>query len=461
MLKIKSIEFTKNVYDESMSHQIFSVANVYFSNYEPIIGALLYWRENKDQKPFTQEDEYKFFYDLSQTQFYASVKFPKYCTLSKDERQELAYILIEQRACAGSYSVSTNKAAAQVLQIPKLHKELEFPEQFDTAHFKSIFNAQYDSEINEITERYPFYTKSFIKEYVKWSMLTCKGHPENIKRFMPHIQMTQVCYQNPYLTESFLLDNLSNIDWAALQYNLPTLDRMTKAFRIYLLEQLKVLNATVQIELEQEPARFIEDVDFYVEDRIFYLEPEDDDRLLDAYFLYFEYDLGRNKWPGAEHLVKEIPSLACQLFDFDGDRKLTNKEMDEKFANYDANQMALFIGGCEQHWLNRYKKQIDWTTVCELNPHLTDDFIDAHLAFIDFNALANNTQCHVTSKFINKHFKKLSTQAASPLVLRLLNEELYETHKSELKLSEKLLVANEHILSERQMDFLESLLENE
>lgn len=61
MLKIKKIEFIKAVYDESLSHNIFSIANVYFSNYPPILGALIYWKKNNSRSEFTREGEYKFF----------------------------------------------------------------------------------------------------------------------------------------------------------------------------------------------------------------------------------------------------------------------------------------------------------------------------------------------------------------------------------------------------------------
>ena len=138
---------------------MFSVANITFKNYEPIHGALLFWQENKNEKSFTDEDEYKFFYDVSQTKYYASVKFPKYCRLTRDQKQELAYILLEQRGCIGSYSFMTNKASANVFKVHQLFKKLQFPAQFDTAHFKTIFNAQYDNEVEMLQNTYPFYTQ--------------------------------------------------------------------------------------------------------------------------------------------------------------------------------------------------------------------------------------------------------------------------------------------------------------
>lgn len=61
MLKIKQIDFIKAVYDDSMSHNIFSIANITFSNYEPIHGALLYWCRNSTNGEYTAEGDYKFF----------------------------------------------------------------------------------------------------------------------------------------------------------------------------------------------------------------------------------------------------------------------------------------------------------------------------------------------------------------------------------------------------------------
>ena len=45
-------------------------------------------QEHDEDDLYTDEDEYKFFYDVAQTNFFASVKFPKYCTLTKAQKQE-------------------------------------------------------------------------------------------------------------------------------------------------------------------------------------------------------------------------------------------------------------------------------------------------------------------------------------------------------------------------------------
>ena len=152
MLKICEINFIKNVYDESLSHQIFSVCNVFFTNAEPIYGALLYWQENQEDDLYTEEDEYKFFYDVAQTNYFASVKFPKYCTLTKAQKQELTFILLEQRGFIGSYSLETNKNAAKVLQIRKLFNKLVFPKQFRPQHFKNFFHLISDAEVERFLE---------------------------------------------------------------------------------------------------------------------------------------------------------------------------------------------------------------------------------------------------------------------------------------------------------------------
>lgn len=61
MLKIKNIEFIKTVYDESLSHNIFSIANIQFSNYPPINGALLYWKKTRHALNLLQKAIISFF----------------------------------------------------------------------------------------------------------------------------------------------------------------------------------------------------------------------------------------------------------------------------------------------------------------------------------------------------------------------------------------------------------------
>lgn len=457
MLKISKIEFIKNVFDESLSHHVFSVANISFSNYEPIYGALLFWQENKDDSMFTKHGEYKFFYDMGETKYYASVKFPKYCKLTRDQKQELAYILLEQRGAIGSYSFETNKNAANVLQIHRLYRQLSFPDEFDSVHFKYVFQAQYDSELEQFQAEHPFYTKQFIKDYVKWMELICQAHPSHFEKYIEKVQMTQLCYQNEYLTEAFILRHLSNIDWSTLQYNLPVLDRLSKSFKKYMLKQLQD-EEILQIDLQTSPNKFIEDQSFYHEERVIYLPQDEEDQLVNGPFYFFSYDRGRYIWPGSEHMIKSIPSFASQLYDIYGDRKLTNKEMDRLFEVFSVEQQYLFETSCELHWLNRYKNQMNWTNICELNPHLNDEFIEKHLKYIDFEALAKNTQIILSAQFVEKHVLKLKKPTITPLLLAHLTEELYIKYKHSIPLHLVDIKDYEQSLSIEQIELIERLL---
>ena len=456
MLKISKIEFKKNVFDESLSHHIFSVANITFSNYEPIYGALLFWQENKEDTMFTKQGEYKFFYDMAETKYYASVKFPKYCKLTRDQKQELAYILLEQCGAIGSYSFETNKNAANVLQIHRLYRQLTFPAEFNSDHFKYVFQVQYDSELELFQAEHPFYSTQFIQSYVKWMELVCLAHPSHFEKYIDKVQMTQVCYQNDYLTESFLLKHLSNIDWSTLQYNLPVLDRLSKSFKMYLLKQIKD-EEIQQIDIQMTPNKFIEDRDLYHDERVIYLPREEEDELVNGPFHFFSYDRGRYIWPGSEHMIKGIPSFASQLYDIYGDKKLSNKEMDELYEAFSVEQRYLFETSCELHWLNRYKDQMNWKNICELNPHLNDVFIDKHLKYIEFDALAKNTQISLSSQFFEKHVFKLKKPTITPLLLAHLTEELYSKYKHAIPLHLVNIKEYEQSLSVEQIELIERL----
>lgn len=460
MLKILKIEFIKNVFDESLSHHIFSIANISFTNYEPINGALLFWQENKEESMFTKQDEYKFFYDMAETKYYASVKFPKHCRLTRDQKQELAYILLEQRGAIGSYSLETNKHAANVFKIHSIYRQLAFPAEFDAEHFKFVFQAQYDGEIEQFITEHPYYSKSFIKQYVKWMELACQAHPSHFEKYIDKVQMTQLCYQNEYLTETFIMKHLSMIDWSTLQYNLPVLDRFSKSFKVYLLKQLQD-EEIKQIDIQMTPNKFIEDRDFYQDERVIYLPPEEEDQLVDGPFHFFSYDRGRYIWPGSEHMVKGIPSFASQLYDIYGEKRLTNKEMDDLYDTFSKEQRYLFETSCELHWLNRYKNQMNWTNICELNPHLNDAFIEKHLKYIDFEALAKNTQISLSTQFVEKHVLKLKKPTITPLLLAHLTEELYSKYKHSIPLHLVNLKDYEQSLSVEQLELIERLLDEQ
>ena len=459
MLKISKIEFIKSVFDESLSHHVFSVANITFSNYEPIYGALLYWQENKDDTMFTKQGEFKFFYDMAETKYYASVKFSKHCKLTRDQKQELAYILLEQRGTIGSYSFETNKGAANVLQIHRLYRQLAFPAEFKQEHFKNVFQAQYDQELKQFQAEHPFYTTQFIQSYVKWMELVCQAHPSIFEKYIDKVQMTQVCYQNDYLTEAFILKHLSTIDWSTLQYNLPVLNRLSKSFRMYLLKQLQD-EEIQQVDIQMTPNKFIEDRELYKEDEVIYLPLEEEDQLVNGPFHFFSYDRGRYIWPGSEHMIKGIPSFASQLYNIYGDKKLTNKEMDQLYEAFSEIQRYLFETSCELHWLNRYKDQMNWSHICELNPHLNDQFIEKHLKYIDFEALAKNTQISLSTQFVEKHVL-LKKPTISPLLLAHLTEELYSKYKQSIPLHLVNIKDYEQSLSVEQLELIERLLDEQ
>lgn len=460
MLKIREINFIKNVYDESMSHQIFSVANIFFTNGDPIYGALLYWKENKDDELYTEENEYKFFYDVSETAYYATVKFPKYCTLSKAQKQELTFILLEQRGFIGSYSFQTDKNDMHVFfQIDKLFKKIVFPERFNPEHFKNYFHLLSDEEILTLREDYPFYSEAFLKTYSQWMQIVCQAHPAQFIRYLDYIQFTQLSYQNPFLTEQFIINHLNKIDWVALQYNLPVLDRLSKTLRMYLLEQLKVINEPIQQDIKESPTLFVEQPNFYKNERIKYLILDEIDNGIFGPFQYFEYDLGRNIWPGSEHMVKSIPSFAGQLYDVNGERKLTNKEMDNRIEQFTPLQMYFFETTCELHWLYRYKDRVNWKNVCLYNKHLTDAFIKKHEKYIDFESLAQNSQCNLSSDLIDHYFLKLLSKKVSPLILKAMNEDLYRKHATYFKLSKHMVAKVAHLLTDDQLEFLEGLIQ--
>lgn len=458
MLKIKEITFSKNVYDESMSHQVFSTANIYFTNAEPIIGAMLYWRENKDDEAFTKQNEYKFFYDMAHTSLYAAVKFPKYCTLTTSQRQELSFILLEQRGFIGSYSFQTNKNAASVFKIHSIYKQLYFPDQFNPVHFKDYFHTLSDNETDAFLEEYPYYTKAFVKSYGEWMQLICQAHPAQFEKYINEVQMTQLSYQNPYLTEQFILTHLTKMDWSTLQYNLPVLNRLSKPFRAYIIDELVKQGAELQQDFEERALSFIENPYFYTEDHLEYLPKQGDDNGIFGPFEHFTYDLGKHQWPGAEHLVTGIPSFAAQLYDVHGDRKHSNKEMDYLYEHFTAQQRALFEQTCELHWLNRYKHKVDWFNVCKFNRHLNEHFIKKHEKWIDYKALSENTQCQLSENFIAAHVKQFVQVPFAPLVLKSLTQNLYDQIKGDFELSEAAITKAAHFLSEEQIELLESLI---
>ena len=451
MLKIKNIEFTKVVYDESLSHNIFSIANITFSNYPPIYGALLYWRKNTDENEFTAEGDYKFFYDMANITYFASVKFPKHVRLTRDQKQELAYILLEERGSVGSYSFGTHAGRKKGYSYEEVFSKLNFPEDFDVRsippYVKSVV-SKVDLEL--ILHDYPDYDPVFISEYAKWRYQTAQMHPNDLAPYMAYIDFDVICAINPYLSEGYLIEHLPKVNFEMIASNYPVLKRLSVPFRQYMYSQLDK-------SLAEELQEFLElDSDI---DPINDIQPtfDEDEELVDLEF--FEYDRGPYKWLGSEHLVKGIPSLASQLYDEFGYRRCTNKEMDTKFANYNDKQKELISYTLELHWIHRYRDQLDWKLICEYNPYLTEDFLTAHLKYVDFNALGNNTQCELSESFMDKHMNKFNHQKPVPLVIRHLTESLYLTHKDKIVVNSDLLNEYGDLLDDEQFLLLQNLLE--
>ncbi|MER2000264.1 MAG: nucleoside-diphosphate sugar epimerase [Lysinibacillus sp.] len=451
MLKIKSIEYIKVVYDESLSHNIFSIANVTFSNFEPILGALLYWRVNDNKENFTNEGDYKFYYDMANTMYYAAVKFPKHVKLSSEQKQELAYILLEERGSVGSYSFSTSRKNKS-FSIRREFYKLQFPTSFKVdmlpVYIKSIV-PQY--ELDLLAKDYPDIPRDFWESYAKWRYNAAQLHPEVLQDYIHFIDFRLICAINPMLTENFLLEQWSKIDFSMLSTNYTVLHRLSEPFKAYLYTQIEQ-NEAKELELFLEQDEPLNDE---------YLQLLDEDEVTEMDLEYFTYDLGANKWPGAEHLVKGIPSLAAQAYDAYGYRKKTNKEMDAITKGFDETQWRLASTIFDLHWLHRYKKHIDWTACSLYNPNLTESFLITHIKLVDFAALGQNVSCQLTPEFIEKYMNRFNHQQPVPLVIRHLTEQLYLQYKDTIQLNNTLLLQYGDTIDDEEFFALQALLDEQ
>ena len=445
LLKIKKIEFIKTLYDDSLTLNIFSIANITFSNYAPVNGALLYWQKNMSSVPYTKDGDYKFFYDMDNAQYFAAVKFPQDCPLTRDERQELAYILLEERGSIGTYSFVSTKPKRS-FHLKKSLNKIQFPEHFQVNDFNEfhIF-SQFDSLSESIFEQLP-YDRAFIEHYVEWCRFAVKEHPSKLISYFNYLPFRYLCYANPFISEQFLIDYLQQIDLFALQYNKTVLARLSASFKRYMIETLQIQKKPIHSDYMDQLDDFINSDIFYQSYDVTYL-PESDE-ILELDLQFFEYDRGVYKWPGSEHLIKGIPSYASQKYDRYGDKRLSNTEMDKKFAAYNDIQRQLFSANAELHWINRYRKQLDWSYVCRYNRHLTEDFLTAHVKHIDFDALGFNTFIALDSQFLTEHFNRFNHQQAIPLLICHLTERFYLEHKDQMKVDLDILY--------KYMDYIDS-----
>lgn len=445
MIKIKTIEYIKVVYDESLSHNIFSIANITFSNREPINGALLYWQRNTDEAEYTKQGDYKFFYDMANVQYFASVKFPKYTNLSKEEKQELAYILLEERGSVGSYSFSTDITSKYFADFKKQFAELSFPADFTPA-FCPLYVKQEltQMDVNLIQHDYPSYDEAFIRAYAAWRYESKYIHPEQLKPYMDYIDFHFIVATNRYLSELFLLEHFDSVNMELLAGNLPVIEKLSGAFLQHIYHVVS-----------QETAESLRD---YIDYDLTYEESvTSSDEDADAVLEYFEYDRGMYKWPGSEHLVKGIPSLRSKQYDHQGYKKRTNREMDELTKGFNDVQWKLFSACAEPHWLHRYRNVIHWASASAYNRHLTEPFIIAMQKYIDFKALGQNVHLRLSESFFDKYMAKFNHQKPQPLIIRNLTEALYLQHQATLKINYDTLMKYSHLIEEPRLQSLINL----
>lgn len=422
----------KVLYDDALAQNIFSVATITFSNYETIQGALLYWQKNDSKEPYTNEGDYKFFYDLAKAQYFAAVKFPKNCRLTPDQRQELAYILLEERGAIGTYSFLSTKPKVQ-FHIKKAFEAITFPNDFQTVHFNSLQVIRaLEATSEEIYETLP-YDRAFIDNYFNWLKLAVQLHPSKLTPYLAYIPYTYICYANPYVSEQFLIDHLESFNAEALQHNKPVLARLTASFKRYLIDVLLKDKKHIHPDFVDQIDEFVDNHTFYRSFEVIYLPEADEIPVMDLQF--FEYERGTNKWPGSEHLIKGIPSLKSQKYDRYGDMRLTNAEMDEKFSHYSPTQKQLFSAVAELHWINRYRNDLDWTYICRYNEQLTEDFLTVHLKYVDFDALGHNNDIAVNTAFLETHIHRFDHHQVVPLIIRHLTEDFYLSHKDQIQVN--------------------------
>lgn len=452
MLKIKTIEYIKVVYDDSLSHNIFSIANITFSNYEPIYGALLYWQKNKNKEKFTEQGDYKFYYDMSNIQYFAAVKFPKYVRLTRDQKQELSYILLEERGSVGSYSFTTKTSNQNVYNFKKEYEQLHFPKDFDVQflppYVKSVVSQ---IDLNYIKQKYPSYEDKFIQDYAKWRFKAALLHPELLKNFMDKIDFRFLCAVNPYLSEHFLIEHIDQIHFEMLASNYEVLLRLSTPFRHYLYEQLDEQTA-------QELKEFLDQEEEYEEEAYNSMNNTDEeDNPIE--FEFFEYDKGNYKWPGSEHLIKGIPSFAAMQYDDLGYKRRTVREMNQITKEFSLTQWKLFSAVGELYWIHRYKDKIDWSIFCEFNEEITEEFIVAHIKYIDFDALGKNVEVSLSESFLDRYMNKFNHKEPQPLIVRNLTAYLYSTHKHTININQAILHEYSHLLERETLQELQNIVE--
>lgn len=443
MKQIKKIEFIKAVYDETLSHNIYSIANIEFKNFPPIQGALLYWNHSDDEvHPNT--DDVKFYYEQSSSGYYTSVKFPRNNGLTLQERIELTRLLLDERSEIGSYTISTNPVIrSKRFQIDKEFDLLGFPDQFDVSTVPYTVGATLNEmDFEEVCAKNPSVTSEFIQAYCFWRANALQLHPEQFENFLDFIDFAAVCYSCKDINEKFLIRYLDRINYEALQLNTTVMSRLSS----YFIEQSggmldKELAQKMYMEhyLIQEPAvePLLDNDPVLATLLAFNDETIEDDYEDDHPYLYFTLDRGTYRWAGAEHLIKNIPSFASQQYDEFGYKKLTNAQMDKVVASLNNTQLNHVAAILEQHWLHRYRDQLNWKIICKENKQLDSDFLQAHIKFIDFESLGENSHCSVDNTFLSKYFYRFDHSKPLPLFICHLTLGFFLEHQGELLIDEK------------------------
>lgn len=462
MLKIKNIEFIKAVYDDSLSHNIFSIANIEFSNYPPINGALLYWRKNYNTKSeYTPEGDYKFYYDMANGNYFASVKFPKNVKLTRDQKQELAFILLDERGSIGSYSLKTHKNRKNHFNPKNSLENLEFPEYFQPNQIPSYVGPLVEEkEIEAIIKTNPTLTKEFIEDYCYFRYQLARLHPTEFEAYLEYVDFSYICYACDQLSEKYLIEHLDQVDVSTLQYNYPVLSRLSASFKKYMVNELKRLNTTINQHFEHEIDLFIEDETYFSEYGYIDLMDENIEIEEEIEYLFFEYERGPNKWYGSEHLIKGIPSFRSQVYDDLGYKKPTNKEMDVAMNSFTPLQISLLSAILEPHWLHRYREIIDWKAACLYNQYFTDDFLIAHMNYVQFEALGQNLWCEVSEQFIETYMNCFNHNQPVPFIIRHLTEQIYLNHKDTIQVDSDLLYQYYPSIGDDEYEKIQSLLED-
>lgn len=435
MRKIKKIDFIKAVYDESLSHKIFSIANIEFTNAPPIYGALLYWRRNTNMKKIVnKQGEFKFFFDEATSEFYASVKFPQHTSLTDDERRELSFLLLEERGTIGSYSLMGHpkEVAAQIglrrYNIKKGFEALTFPEHFDgriePSHVSVIFD---ELHLADLQQKNPHLTKEFLRDYIPWRAKTVQQHPEEFEAYLQYIDPRYIVQMNDQLSEFYLVkhidyfrDHLQLLNYAVHR----TLSRFF--LRYFDIDHTDSAKEVADLRVSRDEESGLLEIPLY--DQLSNESPLH--QMSELYqtppvYEHFTYEHGRNKWPGSEHLVTSIPSFSAMRYTKRGYRKLTNKEMDVFMREATEEQKQLLSASLELHWLHRYKDSLDWHVISAYNVYLRAEFLEKHAKYVKFDALRENIYARIEPRYIKKHVQKLLRHdAPTPIILASLDEEL-------------------------------------